>query len=108
MCKRAFINARDEEVCPDCAAKLYELYPTVRSFLRNHEKESYTVYEVSRLLGLDLRDVEGLVVLDLIRLGNQKHVQRVTKTYKEDEKEEDTGKKRKTSGSVYLSRRKKT
>jgi hypothetical protein len=109
MCKRAFINARDEEICPDCAAKLYELYPTVRSFLRNHENESYTVYEVSRLLGLDLRDVEGLVVLDLIRLGNQKHAQRVTKTYK-DEKEEEasTGKKRKTSGSVYLSRRKKT
>jgi hypothetical protein len=112
MCRRAFTNAQGEEVCPDCTARLNTLYPTVRNFLRNHENESYTLYEVSRLLGLDIKDVEGLVFLDLIGFGA--HTRRNTEAHKtareienEKEKEKNSLTKRKTSGSVYLSRKKK-
>jgi hypothetical protein len=65
-CARAFISAQDEELCPECTARLNELYPVVRNFLRNHEEKLYTASEVSMILGIDLKDVEGLVALGLI------------------------------------------
>jgi hypothetical protein len=65
-CKRAFVNAQDEELCPECTARLKEIYPVVRNFLRNHEKELYTAQDVSKILTIDLKDVEGLVTLGLI------------------------------------------
>jgi hypothetical protein len=49
---------------------LNELYPLVRNFLRNHEKNLYTAQEVSKILGIDMRDVEGLVTLGLIDSGS--------------------------------------
>ena len=66
-CKRAFISSpQEEDVCPDCTARLRELYPIVRNFLRDHEKEAYTAHDVSRLLDIDIQSVEGLVALGLI------------------------------------------
>jgi hypothetical protein len=42
------------------------VYSAVRNFLRDHEKELYTVYDVSRILGIELKSVEGLVSMGLI------------------------------------------
>jgi hypothetical protein len=47
-------------------ARLKAIYPTVRNFLRNHDKNFYTARDVSKILGVELRDVEGLVTLGLI------------------------------------------
>ncbi|MDR1875433.1 MAG: hypothetical protein LBQ90_10545 [Synergistaceae bacterium] len=67
MCRRAFFNdSRGGKICPDCATKLQELYPVVRNFLRDHEKESYTIYDVSRILGIPPRHVEALVSFGMI------------------------------------------
>jgi hypothetical protein len=67
MCKRAFINeAQGKEICPECAERLNELYPVVRSFLRNHDRKVFTIREVSQILNIDIRDVEGLVTMGLI------------------------------------------
>jgi hypothetical protein len=46
------------------------VYSTVRNFLRDHEKELYTVYDVSRILGIELKSVEGLVTMGLIETSN--------------------------------------
>ena len=67
MCKRAFINeAQGKEICPDCVERLNELYPVVRNFLRNHDRKIFTIREVSQILNIDIRDVEGLVTIGLI------------------------------------------
>jgi hypothetical protein len=67
MCKRAFIDeARGKEICPECVARLNELYPVVRNFLRNHDRQIFTTHEVSKILGLNLKDVDGLVAMGLI------------------------------------------
>ncbi|MDR3264669.1 MAG: hypothetical protein LBT15_01530 [Synergistaceae bacterium] len=67
MCRRAFINGpQGEDICSDCTVKLQDLYPVVRSFLRDHEKTSYTVYDISRILGISPRQVEALVSLGMI------------------------------------------
>lgn len=64
VCKRFFINGVDEkEVCPDCEAVLNEIYSRVHGFLRDNEKEAYTAKDVSELLDIDLRYIEGLVSL---------------------------------------------
>ncbi|MDR2175086.1 MAG: hypothetical protein LBO82_04010 [Synergistaceae bacterium] len=52
-----------------------KIYSTVRNFLRDHEKEVYTIYDVSRILGLELKSVEGLVTMGLIETSKVgKHV----------------------------------
>jgi hypothetical protein len=99
----------------------------VRNFLRNHENESYTAYEVSRLIGVDVKDVEGLVSMDLIRSGTpayahdtemnskkretEKEIKKEKEMEKEIEKEIEKEKtpltKRKNFNSVYLSHKKK-
>ena len=81
-CKRAFISAQDEELCHECTARLNELYPVVRNFLRNHEKNLYTARDVSKILGVDLRDVEGLVTLGLIDSGSSRKQAASRKTSK--------------------------
>jgi hypothetical protein len=67
MCKRAFINGpQGEEICPDCTTKLQSLYPVVRNFLRDHEKEAFTAHDVSRILGIPVQKVEALVSAGMI------------------------------------------
>jgi hypothetical protein len=64
-----------ENVCPECREKMKKVYSTVRNFLRDHEKEVYTVYDVSRILGIELKSVEGLVAMGLIETSKVgKHV----------------------------------
>ncbi|MDR1649110.1 MAG: hypothetical protein LBR71_02520 [Synergistaceae bacterium] len=51
------------------------VYSTVRNFLRDHDRELYTVYDVSRILGIELKSVEGLVSMGLIETSKVgKHV----------------------------------
>jgi hypothetical protein len=57
---------RCEDVCPECRDKMQSLYSKVRNFLRDHERELYTIYDVSRILGIELKSVEGLVTMGLI------------------------------------------
>ena len=67
LCKRAFMNSpHSENVCPECREKMKKIYSTVRNFLRDHEKEVFTIYDVSRILGIELKSVEGLVTMGLI------------------------------------------
>ena len=69
LCKKAFISgAREEEVCPGCVAKLNELYPSVRSFLRNNDGKVCTALEVSRNTGIALEDVVVMVEMGLVGL----------------------------------------
>jgi hypothetical protein len=66
-CKRAFISGlENEEVCPECKDRVSKLYPAVRNLLRNNDRKLYTAREVSKILGVDLKDVEILVSLGLI------------------------------------------
>ena len=66
-CKKAFISSLQEEnFCPDCVIRLRELYPSVRNFLKNHCEEAYTTQDVSRIMGIELRDVDSLVSMGLL------------------------------------------
>ena len=66
-CKRAFISGKEEEtLCLQCWAKLKALYPRVRELLRNNERRVYTVFEVSKILNVDLKDVKELVSQGMI------------------------------------------
>jgi hypothetical protein len=47
-----------------------KVYSTVRNFLRDHDEEDYTVYDVSRILGIELKKVERLVSMGLIETSN--------------------------------------
>ena len=66
-CKRAFIGGvKEEKICPGCDVRLRELYPSVRSFLRNNDRKIYTVQDVSRIMGIALGDVAAMVSMGLV------------------------------------------
>jgi len=69
-CTKAFLSGPQEEFfCLDCAARLRELYPLVRNFLRNHYEETYTAQSLSKTMGIALKDVNSLILMGL--LGHQ-------------------------------------
>jgi hypothetical protein len=104
-CKRAFINGQDEKLCPECTARLNELYPLVRNFLRNHEKNLYTAQEVSKILGIDMRDVEGLVTLGLIDSGSSQKRPAFRKTPSSSAESSDSRGAKRKKASVYHKKR---
>jgi len=66
-CKKAFLSGPQEEpFCLDCVAKLRELYPQVRSFLRNNHEEAYTAQSLSSTMGIALKDVNSLILMGLL------------------------------------------
>ena len=68
-CRNAFISSpREEEICLECTTRLRELYPVVRSFLRDNEKRVYTAQDVSRIMGIDLDDVYTMASIGLVKL----------------------------------------
>ena len=74
VCKRFFINtAEGETTCPECMAKLYELYPVVRNYLRDNEKTIFTIYELSKALNIEVKYIEGLIALGLIEILGSPH-----------------------------------
>lgn len=80
VCKRAFINGPEgEDACPECTSELQKIYPVVRNFLRDNEKSSFTAYEVSKILGIDIKSIEGLVSLGLIDNSNGTRPQETAK-----------------------------
>ena len=69
LCRKAFISGLQEEVvCPDCDARLRELFPSVRNFLRNNHGRVYTAQEISDMTGIALEDVVVMVSMGLIGL----------------------------------------
>ena len=66
-CKNAFISSlHEEEFCPDCDARIRELYPSVRGFLRSNDREAYTAQDVSRIMDIALEDVVAMVSMGLV------------------------------------------
>jgi len=66
-CGQAFISGpKNEDTCPSCVVRLNKLYPRVRNFLRNDAGTHYTAYDVSKILDIDLRDVEKFITMGLI------------------------------------------
>lgn len=91
VCKRAFINGPEEdETCPECKSKLNEIYPIVRNFLRDNERKLYTANDVSRILGIDLKTIEGLIAMGLIQTAEKKtdHSSAITPSRVQREPEE--------------------
>jgi hypothetical protein len=70
LCGRGFINGPEgEDVCVECREKMKHVYRTVREFLRDHENQMFSVYDINRILGVPVEDVEGLVKLGWIDSG---------------------------------------
>lgn len=68
-CGKAFISGpKEEKICPGCAVRLRELYPLIRSFLRNNDGKAHTAQDISRDMNIALKDVVALVSMDLLRL----------------------------------------
>jgi hypothetical protein len=66
-CKKAFISGlQEDDFCPDCLVRLRELYPSVRSFLRNHGEEAYTAQSLGKIMGIAIEDVESLVTMGFL------------------------------------------
>jgi len=66
-CRNAFISApQDKGFCPKCTEKLHRLYPLVRSYMRDHERRVFTIQDISKELGIDVKDIKGLTALGLI------------------------------------------
>ena len=73
QCGQAFISGADnEKTCPACATRLRALYPAVRNFLRDNERQVYTAGELSQILNIELQDIKGILAMELIDLGSPK------------------------------------
>ena len=67
LCKKAFLSGpQEEEICPACDVRLRELYPSVRSFLRNNDRKVYTIQDVSRIMSIAFEDVAALISMGLV------------------------------------------
>ena len=62
LCGKIFTSSGGR-TCPACLKRLDELYPRVRSYLRDNPKEGFNVDMVAEELEVDIRDVQGLVDL---------------------------------------------
>ena len=60
LCGKIFTSAGGR-TCPACLARLDELYPKVREFLRDNPKAEFNVETLSDELDVDIRDVQALV-----------------------------------------------
>lgn len=60
LCRKLFSSSAGK-VCADCTKYLDEIYPTVRSFIRDNATRRLEVAEISDDLGLPIRYVQGLV-----------------------------------------------
>lgn len=98
VCRRIFINsAQGETVCPDCVARLQELYPSVRNFLRDNEKTPFTVHELSKILNIEAKNIEGLIALGLIGVSESHRKEKIQKHgYQKKEEKKKKGDSKKT------------
>jgi hypothetical protein len=61
LCGKLLTSSSGDRICPACLARLDQIYPDVREFLRDHSKSEFNVEEVAEGLDLDIRDVQALV-----------------------------------------------
>ena len=67
LCKKAFLSGlQKEDFCLDCVARLRELYPSVRNFLRNHHEEIYTAHSLGKIMDIAPEDVDSMVSIGLL------------------------------------------
>ena len=72
LCKKAFINWPNfEKACPACRDTLRDVGSIVRNFLRDNERELFTVYDINRILGVDLKILDALVATGMIESNTQ-------------------------------------
>ncbi|MDR2174735.1 MAG: hypothetical protein LBO82_02210 [Synergistaceae bacterium] len=50
-----------DRICPVCLARLDQLYPDVREFLRDHPKDEFNLEDVAEGLDVDIRYIQALV-----------------------------------------------
>ena len=60
LCGKLF-TAPGGRTCSDCHTRIDELYPRVREYLRDNPKVAFNVETVSEAMGVDIRDIQGLV-----------------------------------------------
>ena len=60
LCGKLLTSSGDK-VCPACIARLDQLYPDVREFLRDHPKIEFNVEDVAEGMNVDIRDIQALV-----------------------------------------------
>ena len=65
LCRKIFTapTVGEKRVCPECQQRLDSLYLDVRNYLRDNPKEEFNVERLAEALGVDIRDVQGLVDL---------------------------------------------
>ena len=62
LCGKVFTSSGGR-TCPSCLARLDELYPRVRRYLRDNPKVNFNVEAVAEEMGTDIRDIQSLVDL---------------------------------------------
>ena len=62
LCRRLF-SSSGGRTCQDCIKYLEEIYPTVRSFIRDSKKPKIEVAEIADALEIPIKYVQGLVNL---------------------------------------------
>ena len=60
LCGKVFTSAGGR-TCPACHARLDELYPRVRKYLRDNPKVNFNVETIAEDMEADIRDVQSLV-----------------------------------------------
>jgi hypothetical protein len=60
LCGKLFTSTGDK-TCSACVARLDELYPDVREFLRDHPKTEFNVENVADEMDVDIRYIQALV-----------------------------------------------
>jgi hypothetical protein len=75
LCKRAFINGPNfEKACPACRDTLRDVGSVVRNFLRDNERELFTVYDINRILGIDMKILDALVATGIVESSRQGYI----------------------------------
>ncbi|GHS88345.1 hypothetical protein AGMMS49957_09690 [Synergistales bacterium] len=83
LCKKAFINGPHfEKACPACRDTLRDVGSVVRNFLRDNERELFTVYDINRILGVDMKVLDALVATGMVESNTQGYM----KPYERDKK----------------------
>ena len=73
LCEKIFTSPGGR-TCPACHARLEELYPRVREYLRDNAKIGFDMETLAGALDVDIRDIQGLVdlgYLDRSAVGGQ-------------------------------------
>jgi len=62
LCGKIF-NSIGGRTCQACHARLDDLYPRVREYLRDNAKMAFSVDSIAEAMEVEIRDIQGLVDL---------------------------------------------